>query len=207
MRNIKMWRTRLRPLISSLILFGLGVTTCLMFVQMSQNGLDGPAVYTNSQEYQSPQQLQQTQQEAPCDSAPALGNVIASGETADKKRRRVNSIIGGDANNDGSSDTKTMKNSNHKNIPGGGGTKIGGGKYLAEAVIADSSIMKIDTLNPSDAANRGIFIKSSQSETLNDIYSNDENDINDENGPTVWVSLASRSVQHVNLLKKCKNIL
>jgi hypothetical protein len=84
MRHIKMWRNRLRPLVSSLILFGLGVTTCLMVLQMSQNEIDGPAVYTNSQEYQSPQQL--TQQEAPCEGGANLkiyteDSIIGGGET------------------------------------------------------------------------------------------------------------------------------
>lgn len=56
---------------------------------MSQSEVDGPAVYTNSQEYQSPQQLiLQQQQTTPCDTS-VTGSSNHFQRASSKKRRRV----------------------------------------------------------------------------------------------------------------------
>lgn len=156
-----MWRSRLRPLISSAILFGLGVTTCLMFLQMSQNSIDGPAIYTNSQEYQSPQSMgqQQTQQETPCDTSITSNNNNGVNGIGIETFNHVRA---------GNSKRNAIFGIEEKSITPQSSTNFGGGQ-TSHGALQPSSILP-------------------HSETLKKLQ-NYKNGINSDNpdGPTVWV--------------------
>lgn len=56
----KLWRSRGRFMLSNLVLFGLGVMTCLICLQMfATSGINDPIVYTNPEEYRLALQLKQ----------------------------------------------------------------------------------------------------------------------------------------------------